>query len=340
MSYKLSIIIPTYNAENTILNAVNSIKNQSMDFKKIEIILVDDNSTDKTREILKKLSKDNSNIKCVFLDENSGSPSKPRNEGINLSTTEYLMFLDNNDTYCETMCEVMYSVAEKYNADVVSCRNYNIYDSDNKKTVFKSVLDKKEKIIKLNSIEEDTKLLTTTSMLIWNKIYKKSLIKDNNIKFPIGSLYEDNIFNIQAYIKSKKTIFLNDYYGYNYNIRVATDKKSTSQDFKKENLLKFKKGLENIFNILIEENKSYPSFEAEMLAGFMKWLIYTNTSIEEKIKIFKEVKIFYKRYSILTRITFINIISNIIINIAIKLIYYNTFCFKAILKIYAIITSR
>ena len=336
---KISIIVPAYNEENFLEQAFNSIYNQTFPFEEIELILIDHGSTDGTRKIIEEYAKSFKNISPIYLDENTGSPSYPRNLGVKKAKAEYLMYLDTDDNYCEDMCEKMYTAAKEYNADIVSCRNYDIYDNTNEKTVFYSILDKKDKIVKLNSIDEDPQFLTTTAMLIWNKIYRKSLILDNNIEFPSGNLYEDDLFNIQAYIKAKGIVFLNDFFGYNYQIRVSGDEKSISQDFKKENLLKFKGGLTKVFNVLIRENKSYPSFEAELLAGFMKWIFFTNADINFKLTVYNDVKDFYKRYSIFSRITFISIFSNVAINIGITMIKNSTSCLKIMLKIYDILVK-
>ena len=122
MNYKLSIIIPTYNAENYLLEAINSIKNQSFGFENIEIILVDDNSSDNTKTILKELSQENENVKSIFLNDNSGTASQPRNVGIENASSPYIMFLDNDDIYYPKMCEEMYNAINDNGVDVVSCR--------------------------------------------------------------------------------------------------------------------------------------------------------------------------------------------------------------------------
>ena len=169
-SYKLSIIIPTFNAEEYLLSAVESVKNQTIGFENIELILVDDNSTDNTKNILNDLSQKYENVKSIFLEENSGSPSKPRNIGIENVSSEYVMFMDNDDSYQNDFCEKMYSTIESYDVDIVTCRNYDI--NGEKISKYHSILDEKEKFIHLNSIDQDTSLLSTTAMLIWNKIYK------------------------------------------------------------------------------------------------------------------------------------------------------------------------
>lgn len=335
--YKLSIIIPTFNAENYLLDAIESVKKQTIGFENIELILVDDNSTDNTKSILEELSSNYRNIKSIFLEENSGSPSKPRNIGIENASSEYIMFLDNDDTYQENFCERMHSTIVSHNAEIVSCRNYHIYSEEI--TKYLSVLDKKDSFIILNSIEDDPSLLSTTSMLIWNKIYKKSLFLENDIHFPTGTLYEDVYFNLQAYNNANKIIFLNDFYGYNYYIRTEGEDKSTSQDFKKENLIKFYNGLNNIFLYLDENEKIFRNFESEMLIGFTKWLLLTDCNCDNKLKLFRNFKKYYKRYDISVRLYHIPLIQNILINLGIKFISLNDFCFKVVCKLFSLISK-
>ena len=326
MNPKISVIVPTYNAEDYLINAVNSVINQTFGFENIELILVDDNSNDGTKDIIKELSEMYENINVIFLEENSGSPSKPRNIGIKKAKSEYIMFLDNDDTYCPDFCQKMYETIEQYGSDFITCRNYD--NVNGKVSRFHSILNKKGKFIQLHSIEADDTLLSTTSMLIWNKIYRKSLLLDNDIEFPTGTLYEDVYFNLKAYLKAQNIVFLNDYYGYNYNIRTGGENKSTSHDFKEENLIKFYNGLNNIFNLLKYENKYFKNFECEMLIGFTKWLLLTKCDIELKLSFLRDFKIHYKKYSLFIRLEHIPLIQNLLINIGIKFISLNDNFFK------------
>ena len=99
LKYKISVIIPTFNAEDYLLEAFESIKNQSMGFESIEVILVDDKSSDKTPDLIKELSKEYENVKSIILEENTGTASGPRNKGIEESSADYVIFLDNDDIY-------------------------------------------------------------------------------------------------------------------------------------------------------------------------------------------------------------------------------------------------
>ena len=105
--YKVSVIIPVYNAEDTLKNAVDSVVNQTIGFENIELILVDDNSSDGSKEIISDYANEYDNVKPIFLSKNSGSPSMPRNVGIDNATAPYLMFLDNDDGYLDMSVEDM-----------------------------------------------------------------------------------------------------------------------------------------------------------------------------------------------------------------------------------------
>ena len=190
MNYKLSVIIPTYNAENYLLGAVNSIKNQSLGFENIEIILVDDNSSDNTKAILKELAQEHGNVKSIFLNDNSGTASQPRNVGIENASSAYIMFLDNDDIYYPKMCEEMYNAINDNDVDVVSCRydiNGKIPNSflDNfnpEKYDFKGKYDNEKDIIYLDSVKDFPNIMTLGHpTMIWTKIFRKSFILEDNI---------------------------------------------------------------------------------------------------------------------------------------------------------------
>ena len=169
MNTKLSVIIPLYNAEKFIEPTVQSIINQSFGFENIELLIIDDNSKDNTPQIIKKLSDEYPNIKSIFLEGTSGSASKGRNVGIKNATTDYIMFLDQDDKYSESMCEIMYNTIENEDVDIVMC-NYKFY-LHNKFKENKEELD-------LSYIKTDPKKneLIFNDIFMWNKIFKKEFI--------------------------------------------------------------------------------------------------------------------------------------------------------------------
>lgn len=332
MPYKISIIVPTYNAEKYLLKAVKSVINQSIGFKNIELILVDDNSSDGTKDIIQDLTRKYKNIVSVFSEKNSGSASKSRNIGINKATGDFIMFLDNDDYYCPNFCETMYNTITEYDADIVSCRNYDLKEGKIVKP--QSVLDKKEDFIKLNSIDEDDTLLATPVLFVWNKIYNRNFLLSNKVLFPNNLMFEDSWFNLQAYVNSKLNIFLNDYFGYVYRVYSDDENSSSlSHDFNMKNLEKYYKSLNKIFSYLIAKNKNYPNFEAEILVIFTKWLLLIDCNEEYRLKIFKNLQPYYKRYKLTSRIYMIPLALNIFVNLGAKFMSFNETTFKIMVKL-------
>ena len=211
MNYKVSMIIPVYNAQDILETTISSVINQTIGFENIELILVDDKSTDNSGEIIQKYSTKYSNIKGIFLKNNSGGASTPRNEGIKHSTADYMMFMDSDDEVLNDYCEVLYNTIIKYDCDIVHCNNA-------------SKLNGRIYIPKsIDEINNDEKIMDSDEKLFlkhvaWANIYKTSLIKDNNIIFP-NTNYDDGVFSINCLVKtSKPVIDLYNYPGYIYLI--------------------------------------------------------------------------------------------------------------------------
>lgn len=120
MDYPLiSVVLPVYNVEAYVEECLESIISQTLGFEKIEVILVNDCSTDGTATILDKYAERFKNIRVIHLTENCGAPGKPRNIGINEAKGEYIIFLDPDDYIPADAYEKLYKVMEKNNSDFV-----------------------------------------------------------------------------------------------------------------------------------------------------------------------------------------------------------------------------
>lgn len=326
MSYKISVIIPTYNAEDYLLEAINSIKNQTMGFENIEVILVDDNSSDNTKTILSELSKTHENIKSIFLEGNSGTASKPRNVGIENSNADYIMFLDNDDIYYPQMCEVMYNTIHTNNSDVVSCR-YNINNDmpysfldDFDPLKFKDFKGKYDgNTIFLENLDEFPSIMTLGHpTMIWTKIFRKSFILENKIEFPVGDLYEDVFFSVKSYLKANGIIILNNFLGYGYQLRTEGENKSTCQIFSKSMLQKQLRGFLKIMDLLKDETK-YDTLKSELIIDMTKIYMYADIEKDCQNKFLNIMKPYYKDYKIGAKVTTASFAFNLVINIFIKI---------------------
>ena len=232
MSYKISIIMPIYNAEKYLERTIQSIINQNIGFENIELILVDDSSTDSSDKIIQRYADRYENIIPIFLEKNSGWASTPRNEGINKSTSNYLMFIDSDDEYNEGLCERFYNTIISEDADLVSCNYISTDHISQTKTKldfnFENFTPTDDKII----ISGD-KVIEFDNIFVWNKIFKKSLITENNISFK-ELMSEDFIFCTEYLLKSNKRVYLYDYYGYQkypQNKSLSTDNISLTSTY-------------------------------------------------------------------------------------------------------------
>ena len=216
MKYKVSVIMPIYNAEKHLDNTIQSIINQSIGFENIELILVDDASKDNSKKIIEKYSAKYDNIIPYYSEKNHGYPGFGRNIGLNISTRKYIMFIDNDDRYDEDICRNLYETITTENADLSVCG----------RMIVDEISNLKEKIQYVNGIEKNNltilkndDLLYFNSYIILNKIVKREIIKENNLKFHENSRLDDDMFTWDYYINSKKLVYLTNYYGYYWNVR-------------------------------------------------------------------------------------------------------------------------
>ena len=175
---KVSVIIPVYNVENYIEKCLDSVVNQTL--QDIEIIIVNDGSTDLSKEKIKNYIKKYGK-KIKYLEKQNEGLSSARNFGLSFATGEYIAFLDSDDYIdCEAYNE-MYKVAKEQNLDLVQCGF--IWEYPNKKRIGKvDLYNSKKEMIEKGRVEA------------WNKLIKREIIEKNNIQFPMGLRYEDMEF--------------------------------------------------------------------------------------------------------------------------------------------------
>ena len=207
MNHKISVIIPCYNAESTLKRCIDSVINQTFGFENIELILYDDASTDSTKTIIENYANQYDNIIPIYSTENSGFPVRGRNKGIEIATSDYIMFMDNDDEYDLNVCEFFYDELEKTNADLISCGKFNLDTITTEYTPTSP--DGKERI---NIAKED--IIYFEDRFIWNKIYKRSILIENDILFPEGKYAEDLYFTILYLQHCDSMIDVPDYNGY------------------------------------------------------------------------------------------------------------------------------
>ena len=246
--YKITIVIPVYNAENCLDNVINSIINQSFGFKHIELILVDDNSSDNSKNIILDYSKKYGNIKYFFSDKNHGFPGFGRNMGVTLSSSNYLMFVDNDDELDFQMCENMYNAIEKHGCDMACC---DIKEIDN----ISEEVHKVGPVISSDKyvVVQDDEIFDYDTGLVWNKIFKKDIIEKFEIKFLTDNYCDDQAFSIEYMLHCENIVYLNNYAGYLWMRR--NDSLSNSKELK--NLKSLFWGYDYMVELLVKNNKKY-----------------------------------------------------------------------------------
>jgi glycosyltransferase involved in cell wall biosynthesis len=209
---KISVIIPIYNTGEHLKRCIASVTEQSL--KNIEIILVDDGSTDNSGSICDEYAKKDNRI-TVIHKKNEGV-SIARNTGIEKASGEFIGFVDSDDWIDKEMYSDLYDAAVRNDADIVMCDATTKYDT--KPDEADTITQLPESII-LNKKNIAPSLLMEMAGAAWRCIYRKELLKDNNIVFPINLKFsEDRIFNILAFGYADSIYYIKKSY-YNRYIR-------------------------------------------------------------------------------------------------------------------------
>ena len=235
--YPISVIIPVYNVEKYIAKCLDSIINQTIGINNIEIIIIDDCSTDNTLKIIEQYAEIYPSIKVMYQEINKG-PGAARNLGIENSTGEYITFLDGDDYISTNTYEVCTNlIKENPDADLVIYK-YTLNTPDDVKInpdIHQEIYKKSHIITDPNQVPE---LIFSTSP--WNKLYSKNL--KPYLNFP-SMLYEDNITSVKTILNSKKTIVTTDA---TYYYRFEKENKSRSQKITIQNIKDLIKSIKQI----------------------------------------------------------------------------------------------
>lgn len=193
---KVSVIVPVYNVEKYLERCINSLLNQTL--QDIEIIIVDDGSTDSSKIIIEKyLNLHREKIKYYYKE--NGGLSSARNYGIPYARGEYIAFLDSDDYIESTMYEEMYNIAKKENSDMVECDFIWEYPDKQKYDCGQIYNDKKEALEKAR-------------VVAWNKLIKREILEKEKIEFPFGLRYEDVEFFYKLVPSLNKISFVKKFF--------------------------------------------------------------------------------------------------------------------------------
>jgi glycosyltransferase involved in cell wall biosynthesis len=210
---KVSVIIPLYKVEKYMKKCLDSVLNQTLE--DIEIILVNDGSPDNCGILAKSYSKIDKRVK--YVSKENGGLSSARNAGLDIATGEYIAFIDSDDWVESDMLEIMYFKAKESDADMSICNYNRIYPNyeDN------NFLDIQDDFIDMNNLGFTEYfyryyLSYRHGDEAWNKIFRRSIIEENKIRFEKNTeiFSEDKLFNLYFILHTKKIATINQSFYY------------------------------------------------------------------------------------------------------------------------------
>lgn len=293
--FKISVIVPTYNDEEYLKECIEHILKQDIGFKNIQLIIIDDQSKDKSYEISMEYAKKYpENIIVKKTDKNSNSGGKPRNIGIKEAKGKYLMFSDADDYFSYDAFRKMYQKIEEKQADVVIANwNYTSEDGIPWKSPVFDMNRFKEFELSLN----DYNSFWVMNSSMCNKIFNSEFIRSNKIKCLEGLPGEDTYFSMNAFLCANKVYYIPDIIYYYRQRNTKSKAASTSWDCSKEFFIGQNKAYKKIYELFVK--KEQLEFYRFLYARNMTYLLYrfidsTKLSDEDRIELMRQIRWFLK----------------------------------------------
>lgn len=221
MDNLLSVIIPVYNVEHYLERCIDSITNQT--YKRLEIILINDGSTDNSRAICLNYSKEDNRI--ILIDQENGGSSLARNKGLDVATGDVIAFIDSDDYIELEMFEKMLYLLDKHNLDVIEIAPNNLGMEQTYDDSF-TIED---------TITATQRIIKKTYFSVWRRIYRKELIK--NMRFIPKIIHQDVFFTIDVLNKVSHVGHLNSPL-YTYNTEGTSVIRSKYSEHKRDIAIK------------------------------------------------------------------------------------------------------
>lgn len=209
----VSVIIPVYNTAPWLEECLNSVMNQT--FRDMEIICVNDASTDASSDILAAFAQKDGRIRIITLEKNSGQASA-RNIGLEKAAGEYIYFLDSDDSITLDALERLYRLSMAQKLDIVYFDANPLFDSKELEKSFSTYLFYRDRANYLDKVYSGPELMESFlandewSCSVPRQFYSAAFLKNNNLKFFDGILHEDELFSFQCVLLAQKTSFIPD----------------------------------------------------------------------------------------------------------------------------------
>ena len=194
---KITVVMPIYNASDYLKPAIDSVLNQTL--SDIELICVDDGSTDNSLSILKEYQ--NTDDRIRILTENNAGPSVARNKGLAKARGKYVIFLDADDFFDYTLLEKLYALSEEKSLDIAICK-FDIYNNrkakfeDNIRSDHGEIFEESD-VVSKNDYPDV--ILSCTTGYVWNKLYRREFLVEKELVFDVElRVFEDTHFVVTA----------------------------------------------------------------------------------------------------------------------------------------------
>lgn len=277
-SIAVSIIVPVFNTVSYLHTCLDSILNQTLN--NIEIICINDGSTDNSLEILKNYQKIDDRIKII--NKNNEGQGIARNIGIDNASGEYIAFVDSDDFIKEDMLEKLYKSAINNNLDLVMCKvaSFDELTSEINDSLWYYSLGVFKDFEKNVFSHKDTRDFTCEiSVTPYNKLYKNSFIKKHNIKFAENLIFEDEVFFYDVYLKANKISIVDEtLYYYRMNRKGSTVEKTEDKNYS---------DIVPIFKLIMDkfiETNNWEDYKVYVSNRFIHLMLWRYSQTSEKFR--------------------------------------------------------
>lgn len=285
---KVSVIVPIYNSEKFISECIESVINQT--YKDFELILVDDGSRDSSGEICKKFELKDSRIRYIY--KNNGGVSSARNEGLKYARGQYVAFVDSDDIVKPEMLEILL----QNDTDFAMC-GYELFDDADRTNRYKYSCN--YLFGTMHDLAQNIGDYISPPFLLgpWCKLFRKSIIINNNVTFPVELSYGEDAIFVLKYLEYCDTVDISAYVGYSYR---KHGKESLSGKFLEDKIdINFR--INTLIGTLlqkeyIDEQLILADRLLECFVSYVKELIASSLTRYEKRKLFYDK---YDRYKAL-----------------------------------------
>ena len=265
MSYKVSVIIPIYNSEKYLDKTIGSVIDQSFGFNNIELLLIDDQSSDNSYSVAEKYAKKYPNIYAEQLSYPAGGASAPRNRGLELATGEYVMFLDSDDYLAKNAVKDLLNIFENYEVDIADGTFEVIVGHSNKGVHCR--YDNQR--VGIYDFAEDIDEWFPIAHPIFTKMFRMNIIRDNGLQFDETIVNgEDSLFLFQYMARSRRAYHCNTVV-HEYRRR----DESLSHNYTPEYFRRF------LHAYSVMEKKLTDSLEKQYFHKFLEFTLFPNMDI-------------------------------------------------------------